>query len=390
MPDDKPSFLASAIQSKDNFCRAFFLLLFIAVLAVGVVYTCLRLVGSTGGNVDISSDGHLQIKLHGETTTILNVPAYQMAVPSGVKLGRKTIHINANGVALTIGGLFDESLIPSTVEERTKRQLKIELDRDCNYSWRRPDGSYVYTTNDLNEPPSASEGTKAYGLKLVKHLPYGCLLAFIVPRGQGTNDPVSGYPVGAIAALADTNTTFLEIGTGATIEYEDENWYRLNAKHDHDLHSLPTGGEIYFTINDCLVRSADQIRLETNFVLDLVSNYTARTHVGESRDHLAALNEQLTNIVTEASLQTGELNRQEVISNIVRQLQTQRIPDASNDLAKSMERIAEEARHTKMLREAQIKIASRYMPAPYGIWYLDNRGTFMVTLTEEPLQPWHL
>lgn len=249
----------------------------------------------------------------GKQVTVVSVPAYQLAVPTGVTLDKHSrIQINADGLVLTIGGLINPPTnILAITNEVARRTLMSSLDRDSNPSWRLPDGTLYYGLDDHGSRTTQSQGDP---LKLMPEAEYGCLLAFAVPRG-------TSYPDGVFEAMAQPDMKFFKIGSAGTISF-DQATGKFQLDDSANEYAFHAGDEIYLTINDAFVRDAAQIKLSQDDLESLRTNHDRQT--------------------------------------------------------------IEDIKLKKQYLDAQREICNRSLKKPYGIWYLDNRGSFTATVQKQP------
>jgi hypothetical protein len=309
------SFLVAAIRNWPSLRRALCLVSFIAATLLGSSWLLIgKFLPPVVEKIDMA-EGHLMLTLKdGRQATTVSVPAYQLAVPTSVKLDKHSqINISADGLVLTIGGLLNAPTnITMLTNEIGRRALMSSLDRDSNPAWRLPDGSLYYGKTVYN-PSQNSSDTK--DLLIMRDADYGCLLAFAV-------DPKIAYPEGVLDVMASNGTNFFKIGRQGIIRFNASTGKFQLGDDPSTGCSFKQGDLIYLTINDSLVRSVSEIKLSEADERDLKTNTNAKA--------LADL----------------ELKRQ--------------------------------------FLEAQKDICIHTLNRPFGIWYLDNRGSFTATLEKTP------
>ncbi len=310
--------------------------------------------------------GHYTIQLrNGQQVTVVSVPAMQLAVPTGVYLDSvNQFHIKAvGGLVMTVGGLPRmprKTLDDTNYPDVSKDLLISDLDRDSNPGWRKPDGTLYYGKGAIYDP--TKDDPERANHKLIPGAEYGCLLAFVVPRNTQYPDDVFKY-------MASNNVVFLEIGDGDTIKYDSSNkeYYLENKHYVNGVrigHTLPSNGEIYLTINDVLVKDKNDINLSQKQKDDAkltLENQAKRLidDEGEAEILEAESDEEKAKTISDAEVTLKD--NSELAVKVTKELQL-------------------DSNTTAMYYEAQREIVTNSLRGSYGIWYLDNRGSFTVSI----------
>lgn len=271
------SFWERSISDRYSLFRAIILILILFLLTGLVAFTIYKFV-FVPRSTDIELNGNaVNIKFGGERVlNVVTVPAYQFTVPTRVTLDKKReIKIRANGLVSTAANEYDlDNELISKMSKVEQKLLKLELQRDVGLGWRRPNGAFVYS-NETNAN-SEKDGSKCIRdasekLKADKSVDYGYLLAFVKPE-LSKSDPDE--------ILADKNTLILKIGEGATIKYNEKEDQFIVSGGNLTKQSLPgeaEGGEIFFTINDTIIRKPDDMLLENECLKEIKGQEARRS-----------------------------------------------------------------------------------------------------------------
>jgi hypothetical protein len=327
------SFIKTAISTWGNTVRAI-VILAAFVLSVYLGATFMRLKGN-----DIKIEGkNVTIHLAGKDVTIVDVPAYQIAVPSGVRLEKNSkITFKATGL-VTTGTMPDccDLMEAKNLGEAKRSIIRILNSMTHHLDWRTPDGKFYYVNQNALDPgkpdcwPPKSMGEesdekliypKEDTHKTKNNVDYGYLLAFIVPHNDDPQQVLA-------KSKEEYKTKILKVGLGTTLEYDEKVLKFISPSNpDIDIDSKYVGGEIYFTINDTIIRTREELGYKDKLPFS-----------DECNEEIHDCYETIYDI--------GRIT-------------------------------AEDDRHTcdKMSDPDH----------PYGIWYLDNRGSFTVTVVEEKI-----
>lgn len=316
------SFLASAVSSTGNFWRSVLLIAFIFAFIFTFFYICIFFLvprimeGIAPAIQDISMEGgnSLKFSLRGKSVSVVNVPAYQLWTPSGVKLRKNAnIQIRASGIVSTGTSSFDlfnslklseEDIFKWKFDEIDRRILNIELDRDIHLGWRKANGERI---NGFALDIESGENCivkQSLELKLDKGSEYGSLLVFFINperEGESIND-----------LLANRKVQTFRIGTNARINYDKNREIFLLSSEEQEDKQIPKiyeNSSLYITVNDIVIRSKSDLEIP------------------------------------------GYCKDDEVSPSI------------------------------KANRAMQIKIYEK-MSNPHNIWYLNNRGSFLVSIEQ--------
>ncbi len=301
--------MAAAISDWKNMGRLLTLVAVTASLMFIGVYAVLHYLKAE--SIEISDTG-ATLHLGGKNITVVEVHAYQLAVASGVILtkGRK-ITLRASGLVSTCTKPplddFMAAMDANDLQRVTHALLEIFYAQTYHIEWRNPDGTYYYKSGPYAPWAVACAKSQCDRHKVCPDAEYGYLLAFCVPPGN------SKHPE---EILVDPKTIFMKIGYGATLGYKTD---RFVGPYNISFGQNYIGSEIYFTINDTLVRTQKDLYWSDDC--------------------------------------EDEANKKDPIGNRLHHILAQ----------KDEKRCAE-------MKDPQ---------HPYGIWYLDNRGSFTVTLVQE-------
>ncbi len=263
------SFWEKSISDKDSLKRAVTLvtiiLIYVGLIAFVVTFSIYKFVTATNlTNVDFNGSA-VKINFNGEKMfNVVTVPAYQLASLSGVKLDKQSeIQIRASGLVSTAANQYElDKRFTGEITEAENKILALELQRDMSMGWRYPNGTFIYS-NEQNAKGD-EDGSKCVrdasdSLKIDKAVDYGYLLAFVKPVASSeAPDQI----------LANKNTLILEIGESASIRYsKDRDQFIIVSGENPKEQTLPgnlVGGEIYFTVNDTIIRNQDEVTLNDN------------------------------------------------------------------------------------------------------------------------------
>jgi len=296
------------VSSWGNMLRTIILLVVFGTL----IYFGAKLMNIRGD--DITYEGK-NITIHlsrNKVLTIVDVPAYQIAVPSGVKL-EKHYNIEFYATGLVTCGIMPDcgDLMKANDLNELKRSLISVFNAQAHHlEWRGPDGKLLYIKRAESTSPDCldKESDKRLVYPKDEIVDYGYLLAFIVPPNCNPQE---------VLANLDYNTKILKIGKHTILKYEN-NTFTSDDSPGFVVDSRYIGGEIYFTINDTIIRDENDLSYSTNCIAQLKNCDQTKCEIYE-----------ITN---------------------------------TNDKKASKRML--DPKH------------------PYGMWYLDNRGSFTVSLLQ--------
>ena len=254
-------------------------------------------VSTTGVSMKFSSDGKFK------ELKIINVPAYQPGVFSGVKLEKdKIIKIQATGLVAT-GGTFpipeqknsdknDQTQDNSDENSKWIEAFKqLKLNADFQVAWRDPNGEFLFTDQEKLDKKCLPE--VADRRRLEKQLPYGYLLGVIVDLGPDKDETkaavyqlqrINNNDKSLLFALVNKQGSkvgeikkIIAIGQKATIKFNNiKNEYEVEGE---DLSSFDKSSSlrsssaessesyIYFVVNDTLLESKHALtNIENEFI----------------------------------------------------------------------------------------------------------------------------
>jgi len=219
-------------------------------------------------NIEITPERNLRIVFGGggkNSTVVVDVPGSEVGVPSGVPLEKdKVIKITASGVVLTDATAY----FKDTPGQEKKKDLLEKLNSRI-IGWRRPDGrrlNYIdkdYEENIMKDEKRREGAEESDKLILLKGEEYGCLLGIVSLQDDSTRID---------SVLLSEKTVVFRIGEQATINFKGGQFVidsidkgpagekKITTKLDKKYE----GHNIYFVVNDCIVRSKDDLRKVLN------------------------------------------------------------------------------------------------------------------------------
>lgn len=293
--------LKESVTSWGNTLRT---LTLIAGLAIAIVI-CVDYLNKRGYDIIVEGDKSVTIRASGKSVTIVDVPAYQLAVPSGVTLkADRKLTIRATGLVSTLTTPMCDELKAANDLTGLKTALINVLHRQAfHMDWRHPDGQLYYVNSTVPWGPTCQQ-IAASKMKVHPDAEWGTLLAFIVPKD--CRDPEK-----YLADIENPRKQILKIGRNASLIFA-EGKFGGPENTGVEIGSQYIGCDIYFTINDAIVRTRDDLRL------------------------------------------------------------SKKCNEPPNDVEAMTDTVSDEC--CGRMKDPE---------HPYGIWYLDNRGSFSVSMVEE-------
>lgn len=246
------------------------------IICLGGIIVCGAYIGAhfiikrLGGIDTIESTKEGNIKIHlgrrGENWTIVDVPANVFGVPSGVCLEEdKEITITASGAIITDAESYFKS--PRKSHEFQERVI----------GWRGPDGARLNYKDEKSEEKTkkAEESDKLKLIKLKRgkdgkkdgkyDAEYGFLLGIVSLNENEKED--EGFLKNIDKLIADGTAAVFKIGEKAVIKFDDRGKkfiIKIKKKDSvvelDDLDKKFAGHKIYLIVNDCVVKSEDDLR----------------------------------------------------------------------------------------------------------------------------------
>jgi len=240
-----------------------------------------------------SSSTTLHFKTYNKEMEILQLPAHQFWVESSSNLSDddQTIIIRASGLVSTRYDNYSYISELINIEKVNYQDFILEFERYYRTNWYDPEGNPIMSfKNHKGDKIDEKINEKSFSERFLpeEKCDYGSVIGFVISQkiNKTLNENNDGKKTEIIDSLiCDRNSpeiTIFYVGSNAVIIPQEKSFIVKTKNHKNVIINKEkfSGSNIFFSINDCVVRNEESINMSFN---DTVYDEARKTYVENIR-----------------------------------------------------------------------------------------------------------